>query len=918
MKQMYYTSCVEGRSVSGRGGFQIRAASATLKSDFRRMLLPHIGYRLPAGFDEDTLPEQAPFRLALLNVGESRVLISSVHSGRDPTTNRSGNFFSHTITDLAPRVEAKHAASLFQADFWVSCDHEGPTEIPELGELPASPSAAQFRLKEFAIEHADTIKFILRGLLSLPNDQRLFIVAPPEVIAKAAMVVNDLLPPGMRSSLTFSTYEREPLSSPARIVGSYWRDPSLDLEPVCYNSAGLALNTLSGRYSQTPEMSPFANFAVSCFEQGRVDDLNAFYDRSSEFSLLNVDSIELAYRLGSTTELLSRDDFIAAMGFPDTMRRVCSREGVVDQAVKWAVEDPHFREQHFANCRRYFSDSQLINAIAQQAAAELQRGDLTAAQVAMEDLPPLVSQNDPGQAFAEEISQLLNGVQLPQTAVDYVIPRILQWSSAPKIRDQWLATSPAKLKAFLELPISEEDKLRACELVLKRSLEKPNATALSAIAICLPRVCELLERRGKEAIWHKTCCGLLKSAVPASVTAKDDAGLFARGVNMVRSIAGSQFAPAATTTFMGRIHHLYDKERLSGSLFEIALGSLFQLPEFSASAFLASTVNHWITDTQQGDAYKLLGTRLLNAATMAFKNEATRRFMLEFARSSAAQQLSTETRNKIEDLKTLAEFVERPTLSAVGLACILRGLRHFSDTAEQKACHTWLIQIISQELLKCSTPEASLQLTLEYLTAPANETNGSQATLAGLPRSRVSPGDEWVQSFCAITCELIRHRSLLDNSELILAVAAIGFGGRVNGSRSLNTLRNKATRKELIRYTNSFVEHIASEIGKPESESLNQKIKHAWRGDYESAFGRWVKAFQPRPQLSWFDYSLMAVVGFTLAYFVVYFLTPNEMAKEEKISPAKTNESPKHSSDPELTPKPENDLNPQPSSNLPQ
>src|SRR5437868_5160681 len=104
MKQLYYTSCLQGRSKSGEAGFQVRAASPGLTAERVRAVLRHVRYGLPQGYDEDTSPTEAPRRLALLETDAGRLLCHSSHVGRDLSTNRTGVYFTHVLFDLPASV----------------------------------------------------------------------------------------------------------------------------------------------------------------------------------------------------------------------------------------------------------------------------------------------------------------------------------------------------------------------------------------------------------------------------------------------------------------------------------------------------------------------------------------------------------------------------------------------------------------------------------------------------------------------------------------------------------------------------------------------------------------------------------------------------------------------------------------------
>lgn len=270
MQQLHYTSCVPGRSVSGRGGFQIRAASPELAADHQRNLLGFLGYRLPIGYDDDTIAEQSPIRLALLESVSGRCLVRSVPAGRDPTTQRSGNFFSHVLTGLPEDFTASDAASLIHAPFWVQGDGDYSNELPLLERFPSLQNP--FEVNYFEAKGRALLQFLALGVLGLRDGQRLFVVAEPDRIAWAVHALGHFFPRQFLRNVTFSTYEREPLSSPATIVGTWWRDATLDLEPFCYDGAGLGFNSITSKCSPLPPPSEFGRCILEALNRGRRRD----------------------------------------------------------------------------------------------------------------------------------------------------------------------------------------------------------------------------------------------------------------------------------------------------------------------------------------------------------------------------------------------------------------------------------------------------------------------------------------------------------------------------------------------------------------------------------------------------------------------------------------------------------------------
>ncbi|HND52019.1 MAG TPA: hypothetical protein PLV92_06475, partial [Pirellulaceae bacterium] len=603
MKQLYYTSCVAGRSVSGQGGFQIRAVSRGLTDDRCRALLGHLSYRLPNGFDEDAPPADAPRRLALLNTNAGRVLVNSVHVGRDPTTGRAGNFFSHLLIDLPSDLDAGVAAALLHSNFWVAADHVGPAELPDLETLPASPTISPIKLSVFAKENADLIRFLFQGLLSVTEHQRLFVVAHPDDVAKAVLVVARMLPRDLRAALTFSTYEREPLSSPARIVGTYWRDARLDLESVCYDGAGFGFNTLTRRSSQMSPPAPFAAFALKSLAEGRESELAKFYAACGSMKLDTPERLELAYRVVNDPKPLSNREFSQAQAIPELAQAISGREDTARNVVRWAIDDPQFRDTQFAAAvRQAQSPASFYDEIAEQVVTRLKSGDIEGAKSVLEQLPPKISR-DAAPAVYERIGGRLESAALPAKAQLFILPSLLRVKNVDaRTRQRWLDIPADHLADLLKLGIDPNDMLAACECALEKSLGEPDPTTLAAVTEHPSILQRILDRHGGEeapkrrsrdeevaAGWAPTIRELIATALRQALDSPESGGLLSRGVKAVRNIAMTSYAPPAAMTLTRDLLDLYERRRLSETQFDEGLRQLFASSRFDPGGFLAST-----------------------------------------------------------------------------------------------------------------------------------------------------------------------------------------------------------------------------------------------------------------------------------------------------------------------------------------
>lgn len=894
MKQLYYTSCVPGRSASGQGGFQIRAASPSLTAERRRGLLSHVGYRLPCGFDEDTRPDDAPARLALLDTDSGRVLLRSGYVGRDPTTNRTGNFFSHVLADLPTDCDAVAAAQLFDAPFWVRSDGAGPIDLPELAALPSVAVPPQ-KLAGFAAEHGEVIRFLFLGLLSAAPHQRLFVVAHPEDVALAVIVVGRMLPPELRKGITFSTYEREPLSSPARIVGAYWRDATLDLEGTCYDGAGISLNTISGRSSPLPTPSPFAKFALEAIEQRREGDLAKFYSQCHDFPLVTPAALDLAFRLVQSGKEVTREEFVQTLAYPEMARGVCGRSGVVDQIVQWGLQDATFRAQHFAAASRHVAPvSRLIAAIVRQVVTLSAAQDFATARVTLDELPARAA-SDAVALVHDELARVVDRASLSDEAHFFLLPYLLQAKGASaEARDRWLYVPPARLPRLLDLPLTDADKLRACELSLARNSPPAGDEAWSMIAARETLLRALLERHGGARtdtprtnvgprLDQEACGALISAALAGAAQSKGRAGLLERGKNLVRNLTSTPFAPASVVDFLCELVELHDDGRLSTSLLNDALDHVFRSPEFNSCAFLASKELRWLDDVPKSSAQVTLAERVLESAPLGIQAAPTRAYLHSLRKSVVSRSLSAEHQQSLADVARLADYLDAPTLDDADLRDAMSGIKRLRDSQEFDACHKQALKLASEQLLDDKTPAESLERLLDRFTLPArkaeNRPRGWFSSWFGGKTSRAA-GAEWLQTYLEITALLKTQSRTCRNPELVVALAAVGLGGVPRSRFSPATLPDKATRHELAEATADFLRALASKSRDREFEELDRYVHRLWRKEAPSALRRWTQAFQPRERKGWLDFLIYVI--FTMLGVVVFvkFVLPLLFADE--------------------------------------
>ena len=214
------------------------------------MIRSQAAYLLPKGYPQETVTAQAPVRFSFLKLQNGRrVLLRANYIGQDPMTQRYNNYFAHVVTDLSADFTAGDAVRKWESSFWLRQDFDGPANLDEPKQI-SDGSITPRQVAEFARSHKDLVKFILTTLLFGPKNARVHLATNPEQVILSVAVVTQCLPLGLREDLTFSTYEYDPETSFARIVGTCWHESvPHDLSSMAYQPNGGGYNTLTGRKS---------------------------------------------------------------------------------------------------------------------------------------------------------------------------------------------------------------------------------------------------------------------------------------------------------------------------------------------------------------------------------------------------------------------------------------------------------------------------------------------------------------------------------------------------------------------------------------------------------------------------------------------------------------------------------------------
>jgi hypothetical protein len=753
MKQLYYTCCVPGRSKTGESGFQVRAVSRDLSTEQQRAVLRHVGYRLPAGYDEDTAPQNAPQRLALLHTEVGRLLCHSAHTGRDPVTKRTGAYFTHALIDAQGGIDAAAATATWKAPFWVTSDGDMSVDLPELS-LPQQGAPDLARLVAWARGQQALMRFLVVGALTLPPDQRLFVVAPANDVCQAVGYLAQLLPPGLAEALTFSTYESDPLSCNARVVGTWWKADGMDLPSACYQGCGMGYNSLTGKTSPLPEPRGLTARVLDALSQGRPQELTAFYRDCRNLGLNDLAGLDLAWRLlGGASP--TRADVEQALAYPRLLAELVGQPERVQQVVEWALTEPSFREAHF---RRLVQSApgdaargRFSSAVWSAFVASLGQRDLERARLALEALLPVA---DPGYSrwLADRLaSDLPSPEKLSWPARSLVLARVLQSQrlrAEPDRLDRWLLVSADQLEQLLALPLDEEARARAASLCLARAPQAQVGPALFALAKHRPLALRLFVQSASSPAQADLTQGLFRALLAAS--GKERGGAL---------------------SLVQQLRQMHQQRQLSDALVEACLLEAFAAPGLPAAEVVRWDTTWLMKGLPPGKAQAALAERLLREQGAGSPQADP--FLEAMRHHPSYQLISAPLRARLEQKSSLTEFLARPNLAAATLDAVAAALRDTPDGPQRRRLAHDVTRAVAHALLQVPPDRARLDLETALGKLGPVASSG-KSMLFGLFR-QPPPPNRWAGLFRELLDLLGRDRRALEKPHLLFALLCVGF-----------------------------------------------------------------------------------------------------------------------------------------------
>lgn len=346
MKQLYAAGSLAfgaGASNDPSAGIpSVRAVTTGVSPEEIASVLPLAGYRPPPGRPTES-DSPLPVRLALLQSATAGRVLAHVAPLGD-------KFFAHAVLQVPTTADAQLAIQTWGSLSWHREDVPVYGDLPELPYLPVADVLDDAVIQEWlkTAKHRELLEFVLTALLTTAPHTRVFVAAPSEDVAKVVYAVTRALPPGMLEDFTFSTYEPDPRTSPARLVGHDTGSPEWDLPSECYSEGGVAFNLATGRISLTHTEVPFSDFAANALATGEFAPLDEFKATWQRLGMTGARQFDLVFRLARGTGVLTKEETAEALQYPPLTQWVSGRADAQKQFLEWALDDQHFATAAFS------------------------------------------------------------------------------------------------------------------------------------------------------------------------------------------------------------------------------------------------------------------------------------------------------------------------------------------------------------------------------------------------------------------------------------------------------------------------------------------------------------------------------------------------------------------------------------------
>lgn len=283
MRAFLYTSCPTGKRADDPrpsvGGYGVRAWTAGSSKVQLEPILRLCGCEFPPG--------GGTRRLAFVRQDGVPALLHSTPNAADEVGR--GVPFTHAVAELPADFDPLAAVRTWGSAAWrTTYPADADTT---LADPPAVPTPGPLDDAGLAAALADpkvreTARYVLAAALAPTPPAKTYVYAPAEHVAWVVYAAARAAPPAVRRELTFSTYEKNLLYFPARVVGTYGDAREDDLPRACYQTGGAAINSGAGRTGARFD-STYATLAVGWLASGNAARVDAFLARAAALGVVD-------------------------------------------------------------------------------------------------------------------------------------------------------------------------------------------------------------------------------------------------------------------------------------------------------------------------------------------------------------------------------------------------------------------------------------------------------------------------------------------------------------------------------------------------------------------------------------------------------------------------------------------------------
>lgn len=460
------------------------AASAGVSYEELSALIPLVGYEPPgpdnhanqngSGLNGSLSQKKAPVSLALLQTQAAGRVLS--HGTLAPASEGvPSHSFTHVLLDVPTTLDAHQAIQTWGSEQWQCSAADG---LGQLSDSLFPPVSDELDDKTFTLFLKETqtkelFQFVLAAMLETNEDTQIFVAAPSEIVAACIYGLTRALPSPILDTITFSTYEHDPLKCPARIVGTIPSSEGKELPPSCHDGAGVGINYFTGTKTSIDMDIPYVEFAVQVLASGNVGPLDDFRATWQRLGIKDGSLLDVVYRLGRGPDAITKVEAVKALQDSSLAAWVSPRPEYQKLFLDWSLEDIDFATNTFprvVTALRQKSDhlTRIAGTIREAGLAAVNAGDLTKTRCALEVLLPMVSPASGSSIWGEILQKQSDPDALSWDMRTYLLPKLArlrpltvgQTPDADMAR--WLRIPADKLSSLLSMSLSQGYQITTC------------------------------------------------------------------------------------------------------------------------------------------------------------------------------------------------------------------------------------------------------------------------------------------------------------------------------------------------------------------------------------------------------------------------------------------------------------------------